>query len=116
MVITEGLLVEEVVGKGRGVVAGKNYGPGDTVEVCPVLFTFDGFVALGDEGLSQYELYWTEDTVAMAGGLAHFYNHSNTPNIVLERNLDTKTIVVRALKFIVDGEELCHDYECDIWW
>lgn len=100
-------------GKGRGVVALKAFSKGQVVEVAPIIFKFGGFDALGKKDLAQYELAWGR-SAAMSGGLLHFYNHSDEPNIALERDLDAGEVTVRALKDIEPGDELCHHYKT-VW-
>ena len=103
-------------GKGRGVIATRFFKRGDTVEIAPILVVFGGFDALGDqEDLSRYELKWGRK-VAIAGGLAHFYNHSDTPNIRFIRDLRLGQITVKALRSIAPREELCHRYAIAPWW
>lgn len=101
--------------RGRGVVAKRKIKKGALVEVCPILFVFRGFGKTPDQ-LDQFELAWTPRKVAMAGGYAHFYNHSDTPNVLFERDLLHERITVIALRDIKKGEELCHRYACKPWW
>ena len=102
--------------RGRGVIALRPFYPGQVIEIAPVIFVFNGFHALKDkEGLSQWELLWGRK-VAMAGGLVHFYNHDENPNVRFARNLAKGRIVVRALSYIRPDEELMHDYEVEPWW
>lgn len=84
--------------------------------MCPVIFIFDGFAALGDEALSRFEFKWGRNKVAMAGGLAHFYNHSDTPNIELVRDRTDRVIRVYTLRRVYVGEELQHKYMAKPWW
>jgi hypothetical protein len=101
--------------KGRGVFTSSRFCKGDSVEYCPVLFTFEGFEALGDKtGLSDWEFIMPNGSVAIVGGLGHFYNHSDTPNVELLRG--DSDFLVRALRDIDSGEELTHKYLCDPWW
>jgi hypothetical protein len=114
--VDKDLTVAYVEGKGRGVFAARAFRRGSVVERAPVLFVFNGFCALGDkEELSQYELAWGRKKVAIACGLVHLYNHSDTPNVVFERDLLRGVITVRAVRNIKAGAELCHKYACEPW-
>ena len=51
----------------------------------------------------------------MMYGFGGLYNHSDTPNVRLERHYDTDTVEFVALRDIAQDEELCWKYNCT-WW
>ena len=50
---------------------------------------------------------------AVGGNIARFINHSCTPNCWIEVDAKTKTIWVRAARYIEPGEELTYDYNTE---
>lgn len=110
------LRVEYFGAKGLGVVANRAFKKGYLIETAYILFVFNGFDALGDkEDLDRFPLAWGPRKVAMLSGFTHLYNHSNRPNIFLERNLTARCINVVAKRNIKAGEELCYKYACKPW-
>ena len=98
--------------KGRGVFATTNFRKGDVLEICVLLTTLGASPA--PKELEPYALLWGDEE-AFVSGCAHFYNHSDVPNIEFERRLDEGVVVVRALQRIAPGDELCHTYACAPW-
>ena len=60
---------------------------------------------------------WSSDGSiwASASGCLTLYNHSGSPNIKKNGNLDENTIEVVALRDIKAGEELCNTYYSRKW-
>lgn len=105
--------------KGRGVFAKKDFHPGETIEVCPV-------IVLNPEESKNYEhtilgeyLYeWeSEDDGAVILGYGLLYNHSFTPNAEYVRDFEQKCMIYKAIKPIHNGEEILINYnghpDCD---
>lgn len=55
---------------------------------------------------------WSRDA-NVGGNDARFINHSCTPNCWIDVDAKTKTIWIRASKFIDKGEELVYDYNTE---
>jgi len=55
---------------------------------------------------------WSRDA-HVGGNDARFINHSCTPNCWIDVDGKTKTIWIRASKFIAKGEELVYDYNTE---
>ena len=102
-------------GKGRGVFARRAWRRRQVIERCHIYAIVNHQRAFEIEGLDDYELAWGHRKVAFAGGYAHLYNHSARPNVSFERDLMRGFIVVRALRAIAIGDELCHKYACPPW-
>jgi uncharacterized protein len=109
---------KSIKGKGRGVFTTRNIRKGEIVEVAPALPMSKKHVP-DDATPDGYVLDWDEDTkgqeYALGLGYIMLYNHSKTPNIELETDMEEETFTVTALRDIKAGEELLWDYGCDIW-
>lgn len=66
--------------------------------------------------LDDYRLDWTENEDAIATGNALIYNHSDTPNVKFIKNIENRTITIKAIRNISIGEELFKKYVCGPWW
>ena len=98
---------------GLGVFAGEEIAPGALIETCYVL----ALIGVPDEtSLWEHQLSWTEESDAIASGCALFYNHSDTPNVKMLRDIEGEAIQVFALRKIEDNEELFVQYACKPWW
>lgn len=108
-------------GKGRGVVATSAFRAGVEVERSPVIIVPDTDLIDRAPDLTvfdQYLLYWSDDPGeenAMGCGLLMIYNHSRQPNIELCTGPDRETMSVVTLRDVAAGEELCYDYDIDLW-
>lgn len=118
-----GLLGSDIVwksvkGKGRGVFTNRDIRKGEVVEVAPAIPVSKKHVPDG-AAPDGYVLDWDGDTkgkeYAMGLGYIMLYNHSRTPNIELESDLEEMTFTVMAIRDVAAGEELCWDYGCDVW-
>lgn len=90
--------------KGRGVLAGRAFHPGETVLV------FHGALLDVDEIDDFTHVLQVGDDVFLgpSGDLDDFVNHSCDPNCALEIGPDA--VWLRALRVIPEGEELTFDY------
>jgi len=105
--------------KGRGVFARQNIAKDQLIEIAPVIPVAAS--AIPDEGGAPdgYVLDWDTETEGMEHcmplGYIMLYNHSKIPNIRLENDMEAMTITAFAARDIQAGEELCWDYNCEIW-
>ena len=97
---------------GRGVFADKDYQPGETVEVCEVIFlpaseTGEGTI------LYAYVYHYTDEVMAIALGNSSLYNHSLDSNVSFYFDHRTKQITFTAKQHISQGDELLISYTDD---
>lgn len=66
---------------------------------------------------NPYVFTWSDDRTrwAFASGCATFYNTSSNPNTVMNRNFDSDTFEIYALRDIKQDEELTHVYKSLKW-
>lgn len=109
---------KEIPGKGRGVFALRDIPKGAMIEKAPVIVVAHEDVPEGSPP-DGYVLDWEPDVEGeehcMPLGYIMLYNHSSTPTINLENDHEEMTITSFALRDIKAGEELCWDYNCEIW-
>lgn len=103
------LEVRQAGKKGRGVFAKRAFKKGEVVDIAPLVFDFVGFKS---KRLDAYPMKHGR-RVAMLGGHAHLFNHSDEPNLIVERK--DKQFTFRAAKDIEPGDELCYRYACKPW-
>jgi SET domain-containing protein len=99
--------------KGRGVFAGKAFGPGECIERVPVIVIPQ--VQLQDlekTTLSYYTFSWGPEgsDAAIAAGFACCYNHSYEPNADYLKLVDLGFIDIVAIRFIRENEEITVNY------
>lgn len=110
-----------IPGKGRGIVALRDYLAGTELERSPVIIVPDADLLKRPSCptvFDQYLLYWSDEPgreLVMGGGFLMFYNHSDRPNIELRTGPDPDTMSVVALRDIAAGEELVYDYGIELW-
>ncbi|HUB49591.1 MAG TPA: SET domain-containing protein [Acetobacteraceae bacterium] len=101
-------------GRGRGVFATREFAPGETIEVCPVIALTEADARkLDATGLYDYYFGWGEGgkQAAIAFGYGSLYNHSVTPNAEHRKNFAEDTLSVVAIRPIAPGEEIFIRYE-----
>ena len=106
------IAVEQINGKGRGLIATEAIPRGTVVSVCPIITMPAGSL----DGTLLENHVWTEgDTTFLALGPQTLVNHSHEPNCVgfLHENKD----FLVSIRAISAGEELTLDYSdfCDGW-
>lgn len=110
---------ETIAGKGRGVFAGRDFKKGEVIEIAPVIPVSSRNVIESGEAPDGYLLDWDgnyeDEEYCMPLGYIMLYNHSKTPNIMLDQDFDAYTMSVIALNDIKAGEEMCWNYNCEIW-
>jgi len=102
--------LEEILHKGRGVVATTAIEIGDLIECCPViLFRLDS-LNLQNSGLGPYYFEWEDDCGAIVLGLGTLYNHSYQPNAQFIRDYPRRLMNFVAVRPITPGEEITINY------
>jgi SET domain-containing protein len=99
--------------KGRGVFAGKPFGPGERIERAPVIVVPQAQLQhLEKTTLSYYTFGWGPDgtDAAIAAGLGCFYNHSYEPNAEYVKRVDRGVIDIVAVRAIREDEEITVNY------
>ncbi|EME83832.1 uncharacterized protein MYCFIDRAFT_195052 [Pseudocercospora fijiensis CIRAD86] len=107
--------------KGRGVFASAPIPAGTIIDVSPVLILSieENLNHIEHTSLYHYTYNWPtkssdgtpQKSQAVVLGLGSMFNHSTqNQNVGWKRDLDREVIVYRALKDIVEGEELCISY------
>jgi len=99
--------------KGRGVVAERFFGAGQTIERAPVIVIPPGEAPLiRDTRLAHYYYEWGHDdrSAAIALGYGSLYNHSYTPNARFEFDEAEECLEFFALCAIEPGEEITINY------
>lgn len=110
------LHVRAIRGKGRGIVAGRRFGEGELIERSPVIIIPpDQWEVVETSVLSAFCFSWGDDSEATAIALGHasLFNHSYQPNAFAELRMRQRLIEFRALREIVEGEEITINYNGD---
>lgn len=123
----QAIVVKEVNGKGRGVFATSFIASGSIIEVCPVVVISQKDYSLIEKTIIDHYLFeWIVPNdnsalpemtarAAMSLGYGAVYNHSSYPNAAFSPDFATKTLVFKAEKDILAGEEITCDYGCELW-
>jgi SET domain-containing protein len=107
------IYIAKAESKGRGVFAGKAFGPGERIERAPVIVIPRAQVRhLGRTTLSNYTYGWGPDgsDAAIAAGFGSFYNHSYESNAEYVKGLDLGQIDIVAVRPIRENEEITVNY------
>ena len=107
------LVVCEVPGKGRGVVAARPFRRYELVASAPVVVLAAEDWARVEQGiLREYAFKWDEEAGerALALSVASLFNHSYTPNTCPKLLVADLRIDFLALRDIDSGEELTFNY------
>lgn len=123
-----GLYVRLVPGKGNGVFCQRSIEPDEIIEIAPALvitqpdlgfidqsFLFNYYFsakALPDHALVPLGITDKEQAGLLGLGLLSLCNHSDKPNAAVDKQYDRNraTCVLRALRGIEAGEEICISY------
>jgi SET domain-containing protein len=98
---------------GRGIFTSKNIEAGTVVEISPVIvMSKDERKFLDLTLLHDYIFEWGDkkDKCCMALGYVPIYNHSFSSNCEYEMDFENDLIIVKAVAFIKNGEQLCINY------
>ena len=106
--------------KGRGMFALRDFKKGEILETAPVIPVAKENVVESGEAPDGYLLDWDgnfeNEEYCMPLGYIMMYNHSKTPNIMLDQDYEKYTMQAIAIRDIKKGEELCWDYNIDELW
>ena len=100
-------------GKGRGVVARRDFRAGDLIERAPVIaIPAEQVPLIKQTRLGSYYFEWGDDCTQGAIALGHssLYNHSYEPNARYETREAEDVIEIFALRDIASGEEITINY------
>jgi SET domain-containing protein len=100
------LKVRNISGKGRGVIATREFKKGELIHVSPVILLREDEVS---DTLDQY-VFQFGDRYAVALGLGSLLNHSANPNAVITTRISRKEIAFWACRSILAGDEVVHSY------
>ena len=95
---------------GRGVFAGRDFEPGETVEAAPVVL-LDLKTQPFPAAVRRLAFNWSKTHVALALGFGSLYNHSDQPNLIFKRDVENLTITFSTLREIEPGEQLTISYD-----
>ncbi len=106
------IIVRKTGKKGRGVFATADIKKGEVIEVCPVIAVPKSQEkTLRKTLLDDYCFPWaTQYQPAIVLGFGSLYNHSYTPNIEYDEDVERKAMIFTALRDIKKGEELMSNY------
>ena len=110
------LTVVPVPGKGRGVVAARRFLCGELVDAAPVVVIPGRQWKLIEHSVvGRFCFGWDDvtDSVAVALSRMSLLNHSYTPNVVSEKHVHGRLIILVTLRDIEPGEELTLNYNGD---
>lgn len=117
MMILPGLYIAESQGKGRGVFTSENLPAGTIIEISPVIVLSESERVLLDQTLlHDYIFLWgkEEKECCVALGYLSVYNHDYHSNAEYEMDYPEKSISIRAVRDITEGEEICINYN-GVW-
>lgn len=95
---------------GRGVFASRDLNSGEIVEVAPVVL-LDLKTQPFPAAIRRLAFNWSKTHVVLALGFGSLYNHSDQPNLVFKRDIETLTITFSTLREIQPGEQLTISYD-----
>ena len=101
---------------GRGIYTSENIQAGTIIEIAPVIVMSREERKLLDQTLlHDYIFEWgiKKDQCCMAMGYIPVYNHSYKSNCEYEMDFEEEKISIRAVHFIIAGEELFINYNGD---
>jgi len=109
---TQGIAVMPIPGKGRGVIAQRDFKKGEVLERAPVIVVPPSDVDKIHETMVDHYWYeWGEDgSFAIVGGYGSFYNHSFEPNADFFKDIPSLTMEYIVLRAIKAGEEVILNY------
>lgn len=101
---------------GRGVFTSQEIEAGTVVEISPVIvFSSKERKAVESTKLFNYIFEWgkTRKLGGLGLGYVSMYNHDYTSNCDYEMDFDSNLIIIKSVKLIRIGEELCINYNAD---
>jgi hypothetical protein len=105
------LVVRDVSGRGRGVIAARTFAAGEVLERAPVLVVPRAQVApLRGTLLDDYWFWWDETNVACALGWASLYNHACPANATFRCDHEARVLELTTVAAIAAGDEVTINY------
>ena len=113
-------------GKGYGTIALRDIAEGEIIERSPAIIMPVSELKRPDGTeveLGNYVFHWGEEDenghsilcACVKGGLLPLSNHSETANANVSQDHDNNMMVWYATRDIEKGEEVCIDYDTDLW-
>ena len=97
--------------EGYGVFAGKDFRPRQLIETCPAIFLpMNEFEMIKQTKLYFYFYEYSNKEFAVVLGYGSLYNHSFSPNAQFRFNYSRRVMTVRAIRPIMQGEEIAINY------
>lgn len=106
------ITLKKVPGKGRCVLAERDFKTGEIIESCPILSLTPTERKHCAKTLLNFYMYPWRSTrsASVVLGYGSLINHSFTPNADWKQNFKTETMVYRAIRPIKKGEEITVNY------
>ena len=102
--------------KGRGIFTSEAIPEKSIVEIAPVIVLEKKDRALLDQSLLHdyiFEWGYRKNQCCVALGYISIYNHSYHSNCEYEMDFDEDLILIKTVKPVMKGEELCINYNGD---
>ncbi|KAF9909930.1 hypothetical protein EC991_007733 [Linnemannia zychae] len=110
------LQIQDCGAKGRGVTTTVAIPARTIIDISPILlFPSEEYLTYGKYTQLDHYTYRWRGGMALALGLGSMFNHSNSPNVGFQRDLDNGLIRYSTLREIQAGEELCISYGPNLW-
>ena len=116
--------IRSIPKKGRGAFAKIDIPKGTVIEIAPVIpMTLQEAQTISKTVVHFYTFEWHEKDQetgveydsAIISGYGQMLNHSEKPNAEFIWDYPNRNIIMKSLKNIKAGEEITHDYGCDLW-
>ncbi len=111
-----GLFITKSTEHGRGVYTAHDLETDDIVEICPLIIVPAKDLDRVHQTVlhDYYFLYPEQEGMAcIALGYGSLYNHSLTPNAIVDFDLDNQQIQIRCITNIEAGSEILINYSGD---
>jgi SET domain-containing protein len=112
--ISAKIMVGQVRGKGRGVLARSHIAAEELIEYSPMLTCTADEIPKEGHSFSDF-MFHCGDGLALGLGYASLYNHADEPNCAFHIDAKREAIGFTALRRIAAGEELTIDYGIPLW-
>ncbi|KAF9086094.1 hypothetical protein BGX23_009141 [Mortierella sp. AD031] len=110
------LQIQDCGAKGRGVLTTVAIPARAVIDISPILlFPTKEYTTHGQHTQLDHYTYRWKGGMALALGLGSMFNHSCSPNIGFQRDIENGLIRYSALREIQAGEELCISYGPNLW-
>ena len=113
MIAVSNTRIEHFPGKGRGVVACRDFDDDDVIESAHVIEI--PVQLLRSDSLFQHSMAWDNAHDCIALGHMMLLNHSSNPNCKTRNDFESRTKTLYAIRPIAAGDELTVDYGVPLW-